>query len=119
MDIVYLTDLRIETIIGVYSWERQIPQLIILDIEMGTDISAAARTDDLQHTVDYKAVSKRIRGLCEEQQFQLVETLAERIAEVLLGEFSLPWVRLRVNKKGAVTGVRDVGVMIERGRRNG
>ncbi|MDX1251601.1 MAG: dihydroneopterin aldolase [Gammaproteobacteria bacterium] len=117
MDIIYLRDLRIETVIGVYEWERRIKQTIILDIEMGTDIRKAAQTDSLDDTLNYKAVAKRLIEFVGNSQFQLVETLAERIAEIVLGEFQVPWLRLQVNKQGAVRGARDVGVIIERGVR--
>ena len=119
MDIVYINDLRVDTIIGVFDWERQIPQRLIFDLELGTDICRAAETDDLSNTVDYKAVSNRVRRFCEDNQPQLVETLAENLSSILLKEFDLPWLRMRINKKGAVTGVRDVGVLIERGQRPG
>ncbi|MFZ5592751.1 MAG: dihydroneopterin aldolase [Pseudomonadota bacterium] len=117
MDIIYLRDLRIETVIGVYEWERRIKQTIILDIEMGTDIRKAAQTDSLDDTLNYKAVAKRLIEFVGNSQFQLVETLAERIAEIVLGEFQVPWLRLQVNKQGAVRGARDVGIIIERGMR--
>lgn len=114
MDIIYLKDLRIDTIIGIYDWERRTRQTIILDIEMGADIAKAAKTDDIENTLNYKAVAKRIIAFVEGSEFQLVETLAERIAEILLEEFNVPWLRLTLNKQGAVRGVRDVGVIIER-----
>ena len=117
MDIVYLSDLRIETTIGIYDWERRTRQTVILDIEMGTDISKAAASDKIEDTLDYKAVAKRIIAFVGESEFRLVETLAERISDILLNEFSIPWCRLRLNKQGAVKGVRDVGVVIERGRK--
>lgn len=117
MDIVYLSDLRIETTIGIYDWERRTRQTVILDIEMGTDISKAAASDKIEDTLDYKAVAKRIIAFVGESEFGLVETLAERISDILLNEFSIPWCRLRLNKQGAVKGVRDVGVVIERGRK--
>lgn len=117
MDIIYLRDLRIETVIGVYEWERRIKQAIILDIEMGADIRKAARSDRLDDTLNYKAVAKRLIEFVGNSQFQLVETLAERIAEIVLTEFQVPWLRLQVNKQGAVRGARDVGVIIERGVR--
>lgn len=116
MDIIYLKDLRIDTIIGIYDWERRTRQTIILDIEMGADIAKAAATDDIEDTLNYKAVAKRIISFVENSEYQLVETLAERIAEILLNEFNVPWLRLTLNKQGAVRGVRDVGVIIERGR---
>ncbi len=115
MDIIYLKDLRIDTIIGIYDWERSTRQTVILDIEMGTDIKKAAQSDAIKDTLNYKAVAKRLISFVEESEFELVETLAERIAEILLNEFKVPWLRLQLNKQGAVRGVRDVGVIIERG----
>ena len=118
MDIIYLNDLRIETIIGIFDWEREIKQTISLDIEMATDIRKAAASDHIDDTLDYKAVSKRLIDFVEQSEFQLVETLAERICEIVLNEFNVPWVKLRVNKQGAIRGARDVGVLIERGVKN-
>jgi len=117
MDIVYLTNLRIETIIGIYPWERRLKQTVVLDLEMGADIRKAGKTDAIEDTLNYKDVAKRIIGFVENSQFKLVEALAEGIADILLNEFQIPWLRLKVNKQGAVSGVRDVGVIIERGRR--
>jgi dihydroneopterin aldolase len=118
MDIVYLSDLRIDTVVGIYDWERRTRQTVILDIEMGTDIRKAAATDDISHTIDYKAVAKRLFSFVGESEFELVEKLAEGVATILLEEFNVPWCRVRLNKKGAVRGVRDVGVIIERGKRD-
>ncbi|MFT5132772.1 MAG: dihydroneopterin aldolase [Gammaproteobacteria bacterium] len=118
MDIIYLNDLRIETVIGIYDWERQTKQTVILDIQMGTDISKAASSDAIEDTINYKAVAKRLFSFVGESEFELVETLAERITEVLLNEFNIPWCRLQLNKQGALRGVRDVGIIIERGRKN-
>jgi len=118
MDIIYLTDLRIDTVIGIYDWERQTKQTIILDIEMGTDISKAALSDTIEDTINYKAVAKRLFAFVGESEFELVETLAEKTAELLMNEFNLPWCRLRLNKQGALRGVRNVGVIIERGKRD-
>ncbi|MBI2779905.1 MAG: dihydroneopterin aldolase [Gammaproteobacteria bacterium] len=117
MDIIYLRDLRIETVIGIYDWERRIKQTLILDIEMATDIRKAAQTDSIEDTLNYKAVAKRLIEFVGNSEFQLVETLAERVAEIVLNEFHVPWLRLQVNKQGAVRGARDVGVIIERGVR--
>ncbi len=117
MDIVFLRELRIETVIGIYDWEREIKQPVILDLEMATDVSKGAATDRIEDALDYKAVTKRLIQFVGESQFQLVETLAERCAGIILDEFAVPWVRLSVNKVGAVTGARDVGVLIERGER--
>ena len=116
MDIIYLKDLRIDTIIGVYDWERKTRQTVILDIEMGADIKKAAKNDNIDDTLNYKAVAKRLISFVEQSQFQLVETLAENIAEILITEFNVPWLRLQLNKQGAVRNVRDVGVIIERGK---
>ena len=118
MDIIYLHDLRIDTVIGVFDWERRIRQTVILDLEMAADIRRAAASDDLADTLNYKAVAKRLIDFVGRSDFQLVETLAERVAELVLQEFAVPWLRLRVNKQGAVRGARDVGVIIERGERS-
>jgi len=115
MDIIYLNDLRIDTVIGIYDWERRIKQTVVLDLEMGADIRQAAASDHIDDTLNYKAVAKRIIGFVEESEYQLVETLAEKVAEIILDEFNVPWVRVRLNKQGAVRGARDVGVIIERG----
>ncbi|MGD8525573.1 MAG: dihydroneopterin aldolase [Thioalkalispiraceae bacterium] len=117
MDIIYLNDLRIDTVIGIFDWERRVRQTISLDIEMATDIRKAAATDTIDDTLDYKSVAKRIIAFVEQSEFQLVETLAERICEIILNEFNVPWVKLRLNKQGAVRGARDVGVLIERGNK--
>ncbi|MCU7904664.1 MAG: dihydroneopterin aldolase [Candidatus Thiodiazotropha sp. (ex Epidulcina cf. delphinae)] len=116
MDIVFIRDLRIDTVIGIYDWEREIRQTVVLDLEMGADIAKAAESDAIQDTLDYKAVAKRLIEFVRESEFQLVETLAERCAEIVLREFSVPWVRMTLNKVGAVSAARDVGVIIERGR---
>lgn len=117
MDIIYINDLRIETVIGIFDWERQIKQTVILDIEMGGDCRKAAASDSVDDTVNYKAVAKRLIAFVGESEYQLVETLAERCADIVLTEFDVPWVRLRLNKQGALRGARDVGVVIERGER--
>ena len=117
MDTVFINDLRIETIIGIYDWERKVRQTISLDLEMGTDIRRAAETDSIEDTLNYKAVAKRLIAFVEASEYQLVETLAEKIAAIVLSEFSVPWLRLTVHKPGAVRGSRDVGVVIERGER--
>jgi dihydroneopterin aldolase len=115
MDIIYLNDLRIDTVIGIYEWERRVKQTVVLDLDMATDIRKAAATDSIENTLDYKAVAKRLIQFVGDSQFQLVETLSEKVAEIILNEFDVPWVRVRVNKQGAVRGARDVGVIIERG----
>lgn len=103
--------------IGVFDWERRVRQTVILDLDMAADIRRAAASDALADTLNYKAVAKRLMEFVGQSDFQLVETLAERVADVVLSEFDVPWVRLRVNKQGAVRGARDVGVLIERGKR--
>ncbi len=118
MDIVFLRELRIDTVIGIYGWERRITQTLVLDLEMSADIAAAAATDRIEDTLDYKAVAKRLIQFVSESRFQLVETLAERCAQIVREEFGVRWVRLTLNKQGAVRGARDVGVIIERGERH-
>jgi dihydroneopterin aldolase len=117
MDIIFLGGLEIETVIGIYDWERTIKQKIYLDIEMAFDIKKAAATDDIAYTLDYKTVSDRIVRFVETSEFFLVETLIEKIADILLTEFSIPWVKIVLNKKGAVSRARDVGIIIERGQK--
>lgn len=116
MDIIYLHALKIDTVIGIFEWERRVKQAVILDLDMATDIRKAAASDQIADTLDYKAVAKRLIDYVGKNQFQLVETLAERVAEIVLNEFGISWLRLRVNKKGAVRGAVDVGVIIERSR---
>ena len=115
MDTVFIEDLRIETIIGIYDWERTTRQIVALDVEMAFDNRAPAASDRIDDTLNYKAVAKRLVAFVEASQFELVETLAERCAEVIRGEFGVRWLRLKLSKPGAVTGSRAVGVVIERG----
>jgi len=118
MDIVYIRALRIDTVIGIYEWERKTRQTVVLDIEMSADIARAAATDAIRDTLDYKAVSKRLIQFVGESGFQLVETLAERCAGIIRDEFGVRWVRVTLNKAGAVRGADAVGVIIERGERH-
>jgi 7,8-dihydroneopterin aldolase/epimerase/oxygenase len=117
MDIIFLADLRIDTVIGIFDWERRIKQTVIFDVEMAADIKKAAASDSIDDTLDYKAVAKRIIQFVEESEFQLVETLAEKVAQLILNEFKVPWVRLKLNKSGAIRGASGVGIQIERGQR--
>ena len=117
VDIVYIRDLRIDTTIGIYDWEREVRQTVSLDLEMATDISAAARSDDIRYALNYKAVAKRIIAHVESSDCLLVERLAEEVADLVLAEFPVPWLRLRLSKPGALRGARDVGILIERGVR--
>jgi dihydroneopterin aldolase len=117
MDIVFIRDLRVDTIVGVYDWERQIKQTLVLDIDMATDIQQAAKTDDLQFAVNYHAVSLRVSAYVEANHTALIETLAENVAALIRNEFNVPWVRLQLTKPNAVLGAKSVGVIIERGQK--
>jgi dihydroneopterin aldolase len=113
-DIVFIEDLRIQTVIGVYDWEREITQTVSLDLEMAFDIRGAAASDAIADTLDYKSVAKRLIQFVEASEFQLVEALAERCAQIVLAEFPVNWLRLKLSKPGAVRGSSAVGVVIER-----
>lgn len=115
-DAIFLHDMRIKTIVGIWEWERKIRQTVSIDLEIGADIRKAASTDRIEDTLDYKRIAKRIRQFVEDSSFQLVEKLAENIAGVVLREFEVPWVVVKVNKPGAIRGSRDVGVIIRRDR---
>src|SRR5579871_6380469 len=117
MDIVFIRELKVDTVVGIYEWEKRMRQQVLLDIEMGTDIARAARSDKIEDTLDYKAVAKRVHQFVQESQFGLVETLAEKTAELVMKEFNVPWIKLTLNKPGAVSGSKSVGVTIERGKR--
>jgi dihydroneopterin aldolase len=118
MDRVFIEDLRIQTVIGVFDWEREITQTVSLNLEMAFDISEAGKTDSISDTLDYKAVSKRLISLVEASEYQLVEALAEECARVVLNEFPVKWLQLKLSKPGAVRGSSAVGVIIERGERS-
>jgi dihydroneopterin aldolase len=118
LDIVFIEDLRIDAIIGIYDWEREVKQTIALDIQMAADNIRPASTEKIEDALDYKAVAKRLIAYTEKSQFQLVETLAENLVKIILHEFNVPWCRLKLSKLGAVTGSRSVGVIIERGSKN-
>ncbi|NKB76160.1 MAG: dihydroneopterin aldolase [Gammaproteobacteria bacterium] len=115
MDIIYLHGLKVDCVIGVWEWERRITQSITVDLDMGFDILPAAKSDNLEDTLSYKDVSKRIESFIQNSSFALVEKLAEEIAQILLGEFGIKWCKVRINKFGAVRGAGDVGILIERG----
>ncbi|MET0988681.1 MAG: dihydroneopterin aldolase [Steroidobacteraceae bacterium] len=114
MDKIFLSALTTECIVGIWDWERRVKQRIVLDIEMASDIRRAAATDHIEDTLDYKKVSKRVLAFVEASQYQLVETLTEHIARLIVLEFGVSWVRVRLNKQGAIRGARDVGIEIER-----
>ena len=117
MDIIFVKDIRVETIVGIWGWERQMPQTVSIDLEMGTDIRRAADADDIDATLDYRAVSKRVSAFVKESRFQLIEAMAEGIADIVMTEFSIPWIKVAVHKPGAVRGANDVGIIIERERK--
>ncbi len=117
MDIVFIRELKVDTVVGIYDWERRIRQVVVLDLDMGWDIRRAAATDRIEDTLDYKAVAKRVSHFVGESEFQLVETLAEKVAELVMGEFGVKWIKVVLNKPGAVSGSRSVGVIVERGKR--
>lgn len=117
MDTIFLRDLRIRTIVGIWEWERRMPQMVSIDLDMGTDIRRAAGSDQIGDTLNYKAVTGRIKTFVADSRFNLIETMAEQIAGIILDEFAVPWVRVSVHKPWAIRGSRDVGVVIERGSR--
>lgn len=117
MDTIFLHGLKVETVIGIWDWERKIRQTVVIDLDMSADIAKAAETDSVEDTLNYKLVAKRVQQFVAESSFHLVETMAERIAGIVTGEFGVDWVRVRVNKPGAIRGARDVGVIVERGQR--
>ncbi len=116
MDKIFLKELTTETVIGIFDWERGVKQTVAIDLEMSADIRRAARTDAIDDTLNYKAVAKRLLAFTQESRFQLVETLAEEIARLVLREFPVEWVKVTLHKPGAIRHSKDVGVMIERTR---
>ena len=117
MDIVFLHEMKVDTVIGIWEWERKIRQTVVIDLEMAADIRKAAASDSIDDALNYKSVAKRLQQFVADAEFQLVETLAEKIAAIVMDEFGVSWVRVKLNKPGAINGARDVGVVIERGKR--
>jgi len=115
-DRIFLHGLTADCIIGFIDWERRVRQTVVLDIELPVDCRSAALTDEVADTLDYKKVAKRVLGFIEASEFKLVETLAHRVALLILEEFGVEWVRVALNKPGAIRSSRDVGVVIERSR---
>ena len=113
-DTVFIRDLRVPTVVGIFDWERRIRQTVTLDLDMSADIRRAARSDRIEDTLDYKAVAKRVTQFVSAAQFQLVETLAEEIAGLIIREFRVAHVKVTLHKPGAVSGSKSVGVSIER-----
>lgn len=115
-DVIFLSGLTVDCIVGIWEWERRVKQKIVLDLEMAADVRKAAASDSIADTLDYTRVAKRMLQFVGESEFQLVETLADRVAQLIVTEFDVPWVRVRLNKQGAIRGARDVGILIERRR---
>ena len=115
-DRIFLRGLTAECVIGFIDWERRVKQTVVVDLELPVDCRQAAVSDDVTDTVDYKKVSKRVLAFIEASEFKLVETLAQRLALLILEEFAIEWIRLSINKPGAIRNSRDVGVSIERSR---
>jgi dihydroneopterin aldolase len=116
MDKIFIHALKTEAIIGIFDWERQVKQTVIVDIEISADIAKAALSDSIDDTLNYKRVAKHVLAFVEESKFHLVETLAQHIAMLILEDFGIAWVRLSLSKPGAIRNSRDVGVMLERDR---
>jgi dihydroneopterin aldolase len=114
MDKIFLRELTTEAVIGIFDWEREVKQTIALYLEMSADIRRAARSDSIGDTLNYKAVAKRVLAYVKETRFQLVETLSEEVARLILTEFPVDWVRVTLHKPGAIRHSKDVGVIIER-----
>jgi len=115
MDKIFITGLSVETIIGIYDWERTTPQKVVVDLEMATDIRHAATTENIESTLNYKEISKAIEQFLVNSSYQLIESLAEDLAHLVISEFGVGWLRLVVHKPGALSNSEDVGVIIERG----
>lgn len=117
MDIIFLQEVKVETRLGVPEWERLLPQTIVLDIELAMPHSRSCQTDAIEDTIDYGQIVARIRQTLTESSFKLVEALAEHVCQLILTEFGTPWVKVRVGKPGIMPGVKQLGVVIERGSR--
>jgi 7,8-dihydroneopterin aldolase/epimerase/oxygenase len=117
MDTIRIGGLKVETLIGVHAWERKLPRTVVVDLAMAADAAAAARTDQLDGTLDYHAIATRTAAFVKEARVQLIETLAEQLAAELMKAFSLRWLAVTVHKPGAVPGAQDVSVSIERGQK--
>ncbi len=115
-DTVFVHELKVETIIGIWGWERKIRQTVSIDLEMGADIRRAAEADSIDDTLNYKTISKRVQQFVADSEFQLVETMAEKIADLVLQEFKVPWIQVRVSKPGAIRGAKNVGIVIHRSK---
>ncbi|MBH1970076.1 dihydroneopterin aldolase [Moraxellaceae bacterium AER2_44_116] len=115
MDILYIRNLKVDAVVGIFSWEKRIRQPLHLDLEIALDIRKAAATDDIQYALDYKTVSTRLTQFISQSEWHLIETLAEKIAALLMSEFGVTWLRLKLSKPAALPSADSVGLMIERG----
>lgn len=116
MDIIFLSEVKVQTKLGVPEWERMVEQTIILDLEIAMPHSRSCQTDEIDDTIDYGEVVARIRQTLKENSFKLVEALAEHICQIVLNEFCAPWVKIKVAKPGILPGVKALGVVIERSK---
>ena len=114
MDKIFLRELKVEAVIGIWEWEQRIRQTVSIDLELAADARAAAAADSVESKLNYRDVAKRVQSFVAESRFHLVESLAESVARVIVEEFSVPWVRVSVAKPGAIRGAREVGIVIER-----
>ena len=116
MDKIKLTELTVNTVIGIWDWEKRNPQKVVFDIEMSTDINKASKSDSIKDALDYKAVSKRVKQYALENQFDLIEALADKVAEIIINEFEVSWVKLTISKPYAIRDSKNVSLMIERSK---
>ncbi len=116
MDKIKLTELTVNTVIGIWDWEKRNPQKVVFDIEMSTDINKASKSDSIKDALDYKAVSKRVKQYALENQFDLIEALADKVAEIILNEFEVSWVKLTISKPYAIRDSKNVSLIIERSK---
>jgi dihydroneopterin aldolase len=116
VDKIFIHALKSEAIIGIFDWERQVKQTVLIDAEMSADIRKAALSDSIEDTLNYKGVAKRVLKFVEDSKFHLVETLAEHVAMLVLEEFDVAWIRICLSKPGAIRSSKDVGVILERSR---
>ncbi len=117
MDVIRIRGLKVETIVGVHDWERKLPRPVVIDLELATDAARAAKSDALADALDYHAVAQAVSAFVGASRSQLLETLAQRLAEKLQKDFAVAWLKLELHKPGAVAGAQDVSVSIERGKR--
>lgn len=115
MDIIFIRNLRVKTIIGIFDWERRIRQVVYINIEIAADAAKAARSDRIEDATDYKSITKAVIECVENSECRLIETLVEKVAEMIMSQFNVAWLRLTLNKKGAIRHAEDVGITIERG----